>query len=49
MALQLFFGAVFDGPPDWIADRTGFVIGFVASYVLSPGGWQRLRDKMRHR
>jgi membrane associated rhomboid family serine protease len=49
MALQLFFGAVFDGPPDWIADGTGFVIGFVASFVLSPGGWQRLRDKMRHR
>ena len=49
MALQLFFGAVFDGPPDWIADGSGFVVGFLSSFVLSPGGWQRLRDKMRHR
>ncbi|WP_420569441.1 rhomboid family intramembrane serine protease [Thalassovita sp.] len=49
MGLQLFFGAVFDGPPDWIADGTGFVVGFAASFVLSPGGWQRLREKLRHR
>lgn len=49
MALQLFFGAVFDGPPDWVADLTGFAMGFVSSFILSPGGWRRLRDKMRHR
>lgn len=49
MGLQLLFGVLFDGPPDWIADLAGFATGFGLSFVLSPGGWARLLEKLRSR
>ncbi len=48
LAIQLVFG-IFGGTRDWIADVAGFVTGFGLSFVVSPGGWQRVRAKMRGR
>jgi membrane associated rhomboid family serine protease len=49
MGLQLFFGLVFGGSKDWVADLAGFATGFALSFVLVPGGAQRLLQKMRRR
>lgn len=48
MGLQLVFGLLFGGNATWVADVSGFATGFLASFVLSPGGWSRLRAKLRH-
>ncbi|MBS0125539.1 rhomboid family intramembrane serine protease [Thetidibacter halocola] len=45
--LQLIFGLFFGGGPDWIADISGFVAGFLLAMVLIPGGWARLLQKLR--
>ena len=47
--IQLVFGVFFGGGPDWIADVAGFVTGFILSFVVSPGGWSRVLDKLRRR
>ena len=47
MGIQLLFGLLFGGGYDWIADLTGFVTGFFLSFAVSPGGWARLREKLR--
>ena len=49
LAFQLVFGLIFGGGFDWIADLAGFVTGFLLSFVVSPGGWARVRGKMRQR
>lgn len=49
LGLQLIFGLLFGGGPDWIADIGGFVVGFALTILLVPGGWARLRDRLRHR
>ncbi len=49
LGLQLLFGLFFGGGPDWIADIGGFVVGFALTILLVPGGWARLRDRLRHR
>lgn len=49
LGLQLLWAALFGGPADWVADLSGFVVGFLLSFVMVPGGWQRLRDRLRHR
>lgn len=49
MGIQLVFGLLFGSAQDWIADLSGFVIGFFLSFIVSPGGWSRLLDKMRQR
>lgn len=48
MAIQLIFGILFGGTQDWIAELAGFVCGFLLSFVVSPGGWTRLRARLRH-
>ena len=48
MGLQLIFAALFGGAPQWIADLTGFIVGFVLALLLTPGGWTRVRNKIRH-
>ncbi|WP_297771505.1 rhomboid family intramembrane serine protease [uncultured Roseovarius sp.] len=48
MGLQLVFGLLFGSNATWVADVSGFVTGFLASFVLSPGGWSRLRARLRH-
>ncbi|MET4129012.1 rhomboid family intramembrane serine protease [Roseovarius sp. MBR-6] len=48
MGLQLVFALLFGAAPTWVADVAGFVAGFAASVPLSPGGWARLRARLRH-
>ncbi|MEX5728271.1 membrane associated rhomboid family serine protease [Rhodovulum iodosum] len=49
MGLQLVFGLFFGAGNDWLADLTGFCTGFVLSFVVSPGGWQRVLARLRQR
>ncbi|RMH48147.1 MAG: rhomboid family intramembrane serine protease [Alphaproteobacteria bacterium] len=49
LGVQLVFGAVFGASPDWVADLAGFAVGFLLSFVVSPGGWHRLLDRLRER
>lgn len=48
MGIQLVFGLIFGGSADWVADLGGFATGFVLSFFVSPGGWARMRGKIRH-
>ncbi|MBO9400370.1 rhomboid family intramembrane serine protease [Shimia sp. R9_3] len=47
VAIQLVFGLIFGGAPDWVADVIGFGAGFTMSFALTPGGWQRIVEKIR--
>lgn len=49
MGLQLVFGLLFGAGHDWIADLAGFCTGFLLSFVLSPGGWERVKTRLRQR
>ena len=49
LGLQLVFAVFLNGPRDWVADLIGFVVGFLLSFVLVPGGWQRILDRLRQR
>lgn len=49
MGLQLVWGLLFGGSLSWVADLSGFVTGFALSFVVSPGGWQDLRARLRQR
>jgi rhomboid protease GluP len=43
MGIQLVFGLIFGGSPDWVADLAGFATGFSLSILIAPGGMARLR------
>ncbi|MBT8155034.1 rhomboid family intramembrane serine protease [Epibacterium ulvae] len=47
MGIQLLFGLILGGRPDWVADIAGFATGFGVSFFLVPGGWQRILQKIR--
>ena len=49
LGTQLVFGLAFGGGFDWIADLAGFTTGFLLSFVVSPGGWGRVRNRLRQR
>ncbi len=49
MAFQLLFGLLFGGGLDWVGDLAGFATGFLLSFVVSPGGWGRVMDRLRQR
>ena len=49
MGIQLLFGLIFGGGLDWVADLVGFVAGFGLSFLVSPGGWARVMNKLRQR
>lgn len=49
LGIQLVFGGIFGGTPDWLADIAGFVTGLFLAVFLIPGGLRRLRDRLRHR
>ncbi len=49
LGIQLVFGLLFGGGLDWIADLAGFAAGFALSFVVSPGGWSRVVEKLRQR
>lgn len=47
LAIQLIFGVLFGGSPDWVADIAGFVTGFALATVFIPGGLARLIGLIR--
>lgn len=47
MGIQLLFGVLFGGSPEWVADLAGFVTGFLMSFFLVPGGWRRILARLR--
>ena len=49
LGIQLLFSVLFGGSRDWVADIAGFGAGFVLSFLVSPGGWGRVRQRIRHR
>lgn len=49
LGLQLFFSLIFETGNDWLADLMGFATGFALSFVVSPGGWTRLRARLQKR
>ncbi|HHB81134.1 MAG TPA: rhomboid family intramembrane serine protease [Aliiroseovarius sp.] len=49
MGLQLLWGLIFGSNGDWVADLAGFSTGLALSFVISPGGWRGLVEKMRQR
>lgn len=49
LAIQLVFGLMYGGGSGWVADVAGFAAGFGLSFVLAPGGWQKIRDRLRQR
>lgn len=48
MGIQLIFGLLFGGSRDWVADLGGFASGFGMSFFVAPGGWARMRGRIRH-
>lgn len=48
MGIQLVFGLLFGADADWVADLAGFATGFGLSFLVAPGGWARLRNRIRH-
>ena len=49
LGVQLLFGLRFGGAPFWVSDLGGFVSGFLLSFLVVPGGWARVRDRIRQR
>ncbi|NJM81737.1 MAG: rhomboid family intramembrane serine protease [Tabrizicola sp.] len=49
LVIQLVFGVLFGGGPEWVADIAGFATGFLLSFVVSPGGFGRVVEKIRQR
>ncbi|MGV6804307.1 MAG: rhomboid family intramembrane serine protease [Ruegeria sp.] len=49
VGIQLLFGLLFGGNKDWFADIVGFGAGFGLSFLLVPGAFGRLLDKIRQR
>lgn len=49
LAIQLAFALFFGSNNDWVADVAGFGAGFALSFVVSPGGWARVVDRIRRR
>ncbi len=47
LGVQLLFGVVFGGGPEWVADTSAFVAGFLLSFIASPGGWRRALARIR--
>jgi membrane associated rhomboid family serine protease len=49
LGAQLLFGMLFGGGWEWVADLAGFATGFLMSFVVSPGGWRRVVERLRQR
>ena len=47
LGIQLLFGLLFGGGTDWLADVIAFAVGFAMSFVLAPGGFARVLERMR--
>jgi len=49
LAIQLIFGVIQGDFGNVAADLSGFVAGFALSFVVSPGGWRRVLERLRQR
>ncbi|MDJ1017880.1 MAG: rhomboid family intramembrane serine protease [Paracoccaceae bacterium] len=49
LMIQLIFGALFGGTLDWVAELSGFLMGFALTPLLAPGGMRRLLARLRQR
>lgn len=49
LGVQLLFGVIFGGSPDWVADLAAFATGFGLSFVVGPGGPAHLLRLIRQR
>ncbi|MCK0150000.1 rhomboid family intramembrane serine protease [Marivita sp. S6314] len=49
LGIQLLFGLLFGSNAEWVADLSGFAIGFLLSMILVPGGFAKLLDRLRQR
>lgn len=49
LGVQLLFGVIFGSGTQWVAELAGFAVGFALSFVVSPGGIDRLRAYLRQR
>lgn len=49
LAMQLLFGLLFGGGMQWVAEVAGFATGFFASFIVSPGGLNRVMTRLRQR
>lgn len=49
MVIQLIYGIFFGASYLWLADIVGFITGFFLSFVVSPGGFGRVRARLRQR
>ena len=49
MGIQLLWGVFFDAGTQWLAELFGFAVGFGLCFVLAPGEWGKLRERVRHR
>jgi membrane associated rhomboid family serine protease len=49
LVAQLIFAVVIGTSWTWVAELGGFVAGFALSFAVGPGGFRRLRARMRQR
>ena len=49
LLVRLVFGVFFGIGADWIADFSGFGIGFAISFFVAPGGWRNVLRHLRER
>jgi membrane associated rhomboid family serine protease len=49
LAVQLLFGVLFGGGPEWVADISAFAAGFMLSFVAAPQGFSRVLARIRQR
>ncbi len=47
LAIQLVLGVFFGIGTTWIAELSGFATGFAVSFLVSPGGFARLRARIQ--
>ena len=49
LAIQILFGLIAGEFSNVVAELSGFVAGFFMSFLVAPGGWRRVIDKLRKR
>lgn len=49
MGLQLVFGILFTVGYDWVAELSGFIVGFALTAFVVPGGMRRVMSAVRRR
>jgi membrane associated rhomboid family serine protease len=49
LGIQLIFSLLFGAGLNWVSEVSGFVAGFGLSFLVSPGGWSRVVQRLRQR